>query len=54
MEEIAAVYARALLDVGIEHDRLDALPRAARPARRRDRDANRDLQVFFFSPYFDA
>src|SRR5271168_5096347 len=53
MEEIATVYARALFEAAQEKGRLDLL---------RDQlgefadalDANRDLQVFFFSPYFSS
>ena len=51
MEEIASVYARSLFEVAKEHDKLDAV---------RDQlgefsdalDGDRELQVFFFSPYF--
>ncbi len=53
MEEIAIVYARSLFEVAREHGDLDAV---------RDQltqfaaavDENRDLQVFFFSPYFST
>ncbi len=53
MEEIAEVYSRSLFEVAQEHDVLD---------RVHDElgefvdalDENRDLQVFFFSPYFSA
>ena len=53
MEEIAAVYARSLFEVAKEQDKLDTV---------RDQlgefadtlDGNRDLQVFFFSPYFST
>jgi F-type H+-transporting ATPase subunit delta len=53
MEEIAQVYSRSLFEVAKEHDKLDEI---------RDQlgefvdalDANRDLQVFFFSPYFST
>jgi len=53
MEEIAAVYARSLFEVAKEQDKLDDV---------RDQlgdfaDAlaeTRDLQVFFFSPYFST
>jgi ATP synthase F1 delta subunit len=53
MEEIAIVYARSLFEVAREADNLDAV---------RDQliqfaeaiDENRDLQVFFFSPYFST
>ncbi len=53
MEEIAEVYSRSLFEVAQEHDVID---------RVHDElgefvdalDANRDLQIFFFSPYFSA
>ena len=53
MEEIAQVYARALFEVAQEHDKLDVV---------RDQvgqfadalDQSRDLQTFFFSPYFST
>ena len=51
MEEIAQVYARALFEVATErgeldeiHDQLDAFADAM--------NDNRELAVFFFSPYF--
>jgi F-type H+-transporting ATPase subunit delta len=53
MEEITAVYARALLEVALEHDRLeeihDQLDQFAATMA-----ANHELQVFFFSPYFST
>jgi F-type H+-transporting ATPase subunit delta len=53
VEEIATVYARSLFEVAQERDSLD---------RVRDQlgefadalEGNRDLQVFFFSPYFST
>ena len=53
MEEIAQVYSRSLFEVAKEHDKLDRI---------RDEvggfaDAlaqNRELSVFFFSPYFST
>ena len=51
MEEIAVVYARSLFDVAREQDKLDVV----REQLGEFTDAlneNRDLQVFFFSPYF--
>ena len=53
MEEIAQVWARALFEVAKEQNRLDQM---------RDQlgefadalNANRDLTVFFFSPYFST
>jgi ATP synthase F1 delta subunit len=51
MEEIAAVYARALLEVALEHGRLDELREQLGQVADAI-DAHHDLQVFFFSPYF--
>ena len=53
MEEIAQVYARSLFEVAQEQDKLDVV---------RDQigefadalDRSRDLQTFFFSPYFST
>jgi F-type H+-transporting ATPase subunit delta len=53
MEEIAAVYARSLFEVALENDKLDDV---------RDQlgeiadafAASRELQTFFFSPYFST
>ena len=53
MEEIASVYARSLFEVAQEQGKLDDGPRAARRVRRRAR-RDRELQVFFFSPYFST
>ena len=53
MEEIAAVYARSLFEVAKEQDKLDAV----RDQLGEFADAlgeTRDLQVFFFSPYFST
>ena len=53
MEEIAQVYARSLFEVAREQDKLDLL----REQLGQFADAlgeDRDLQVFFFSPYFSA
>jgi len=53
MEEIAQVYSRALFEVGREHDKLDVM----REQLGQFADAlneNRDLAVFFFSPYFST
>ena len=53
MEEIAEVYARALFEASTEHDALDRvhdeLGEFADALA-----ASRDLQVFFFSPYFSS
>jgi F-type H+-transporting ATPase subunit delta len=53
MEEIASVYARSLFEVAKEHDKLDTV----REQLGEFADAlqeNRELQVFFFSPYFST
>src|SRR4051794_6769125 len=53
MEEIAAVYARSLFEVARDQDKLDAV----REQLGQFADAlseTRDLQVFFFSPYFST
>jgi F-type H+-transporting ATPase subunit delta len=53
VEEIATVYARSLFEVAMERDALDAV----REQIGQFADAlqeNRDLQVFFFSPYFST
>lgn len=53
MEEIAQVYARSLFEVAKEHGKLDVV----REQLGQFADAlqgNRDLQVFFFSPYFST
>jgi ATP synthase F1 delta subunit len=53
MEEIAAVYARSLFEVAQEQNKLDVV----REQLGQFADAlndNRELQVFFFSPYFST
>ena len=53
MEEIAQVYARSLFEVAEEHDNLDEV----RDQIGQFADAlgeSRDLQTFFFSPYFST
>jgi len=53
VEEIAQVYARALFEVAQEHDIVDEI----RQQLGEFADAlheNRDLAVFFFSPYFSS
>jgi F-type H+-transporting ATPase subunit delta len=53
MEEIAAVYARSLFEVAQEQNKLDQI----REEVGQFADAlegNRELQVFFFSPYFST
>ena len=51
MEEIAVVYARSLFEVAHEQDKLDVV-REQLGAFSDALSENRDLQVFFFSPYF--
>jgi F-type H+-transporting ATPase subunit delta len=53
MEEIAVVYARSLFEVAHEQDKLDAV-REQLGAFADALSENRDLQVFFFSPYFST
>jgi len=53
MEEIATVYARSLFEVALEQGRLD-LVREQLGQFAGAVDENRDLQVFFFSPYFST
>jgi F-type H+-transporting ATPase subunit delta len=53
MEEIATVYARSLFEVAKEQDKLD-LVREQFGAFADALSENRDLQVFFFSPYFST
>jgi F-type H+-transporting ATPase subunit delta len=53
MEEIARVYARSLFEVAKEHDKLDVV----REQLGQFADAlndNRELSIFFFSPYFNT
>jgi F-type H+-transporting ATPase subunit delta len=53
MEEIAQVYARALFQVALEHDKLDVL----RDELGQFADAvseSHELSVFLFSPYFST
>ena len=53
MEEIADVYSRALFEVAKEHDALDRIHDEL--AEFADAmSESRDLQVFFFSPYFSS
>jgi F-type H+-transporting ATPase subunit delta len=53
MEEIAQVYARSLFDVAMEHDELDEIHEQLGEFADAV-DQNRELQVFFFSPYFSS
>ncbi len=53
MEEIATVYSRSLFEVAQEHDALDEIHEQL--GEFADAlDGNRELQVFFFSPYFSS
>ena len=53
MEEIAQVYARSLFEVAKENDELDEVHEQL--GQFADAlDESRDLQVFFFSPYFSS
>jgi F-type H+-transporting ATPase subunit delta len=53
VEEIAQVYARSLFEVAQERDELDEIrEQLGQFADALDKD--RDLQVFFFSPYFST
>jgi F-type H+-transporting ATPase subunit delta len=53
MEEIAAVYSRALFEAALDARRLDEV-REQLGALADAMDATRDLQTFFFSPYFSS
>ena len=53
MDELAEVYARALFEVAREHGKLDEL-REQLGQFADALDQNRDLAVFFFSPYFSG
>ena len=53
MEEIANVYARSLFEVAMEHDKLDEVKDQIDQFTE-ELDTNRELQVFFFSPYFSS
>jgi F-type H+-transporting ATPase subunit delta len=53
MEEIAEVYARALFEVAEEHDVLDEIHDELGQFADALND-NRELAVFFFSPYFST
>ena len=53
MEEIAAVYARSLFEVAPEQNKLDTV-REQVGAFADALDETRELQVFFFSPYFST
>ena len=53
MEEIAQVYARALFEVADEQDKLDTVKQQLDEFAGALHD-NREMAVFFFSPYFTA
>jgi ATP synthase F1 delta subunit len=53
MEEIAAVYARSLFEVASEHDALDTV-REQLGQFADALDAEHNLRIFFFSPYFST
>ncbi len=53
MEEIAEVYARSLFEVARESGSLDSV-REQLGQVADTLDGNRDMQVFFFSPYFST
>jgi F-type H+-transporting ATPase subunit delta len=53
MEEIAQVYARSLFEVADEHDKLELVFEQLE-AFATAVSENRDLQIFFFSPYFSV
>jgi F-type H+-transporting ATPase subunit delta len=51
MEEIAVVYGRSLFEAALEQDKLDVV-REQLGQFADALDSDRELQVFFFSPYF--
>jgi F-type H+-transporting ATPase subunit delta len=53
MEEIAEVYGRSLFEVASEHDKTDEI-REQLGQIADALDTNRDLAIFFFSPYFST
>jgi F-type H+-transporting ATPase subunit delta len=53
MEEIARVYARSLFEVAKEQDKLDVV-REQLGQFADALNANRELSIFFFSPYFNT
>ena len=53
MEEIAQVYARSLFEVATEQDKLD-LVKDQLGSFADALDENRELAIFFFSPYFST
>jgi F-type H+-transporting ATPase subunit delta len=53
VEEIASVYARSLFEVAQENDKLDEIKEQLGQFTD-ELDSNRELQVYFFSPYFSS
>jgi F-type H+-transporting ATPase subunit delta len=53
VEEIASVYARSLFEVAKENDKLDEIKEQLGQFAD-ELDESRELQVFFFSPYFSS
>ena len=53
MEEIASVYGRSLFEVAQENDKLDEIKEQLDQFAD-ELETNRELQVFFFSPYFSS
>jgi F-type H+-transporting ATPase subunit delta len=53
MQEIGEVYARSLFEVAQEHDALDTIHDQLSEFAEA-LDGSRELQVFFFSPYFSS
>jgi F-type H+-transporting ATPase subunit delta len=53
MEEIAQVYARSLFEVAQEHEKLDVVREQIGQVADA-LDGSRELQTFFFSPYFST
>lgn len=53
MEELAQVYGRSLFEVAFEHGKLDLL-REQLAQFAEALEGNRELEVFFFSPYFST
>ena len=53
MEEIAVVYARSLFEAALDADKLDVV-REQLGEFADALDGSRELQVFFFSPYFST
>src|ERR1700710_922858 len=53
MEEIAQVYARAVFEVAKEQDKLDGVKEQLGQFAEA-LDGNRELSIYFFSPYFST